>query len=185
MRMLAFHFLAAALPESRSNSVGLTTCPRSVWTALRCTMKVPRMPLHTTWTVAGAFAAFCTMSQHESAPPALMIHSLVLRSSPMDQTIQQRAVTDTGFSFHKNTLIAPKDNRRDVANIRYASIAQPMQSRSLLVMDEELERDLPRHELLQTLGCSAPLLLALWVAGPVAEQPVQKLGGSPLAAVPT
>ena len=62
MRMLAFHFLEAALPETRSNSVGLTTCPFSIWTALRCVRKVPRMELHTTRTLDGALAAFCDVT---------------------------------------------------------------------------------------------------------------------------
>jgi len=48
MRTEAFHFLEAALPAMRSNSVGEISRPPSRMTNARCTSKLPRIvPQHT------------------------------------------------------------------------------------------------------------------------------------------
>jgi len=69
MRMLAFHFLEAALPASLSNSVGLTVWPPVIWTWPRWVKKVPRALLHTTRTRSGAWAALCTAKTRSLPTP--------------------------------------------------------------------------------------------------------------------
>ena len=52
-RMLDFHFLDAALPATRSNSVADTVRPPSMTMHMPFTSKTPRLSLQTTPTVAG------------------------------------------------------------------------------------------------------------------------------------
>ncbi len=57
IRMDAFHFLEAALPARRSNSVGDTSRPPSTITQVRATSKLPRIAPQQQGTCEGTSAA--------------------------------------------------------------------------------------------------------------------------------